>query len=368
MSNDASSLNREQFLRALNLVRPALAAQSYVPILTHFLLSGGKVTAYNDVQGIQVAFPTGMECAVPGELLVKMLGNLKADEVLVTILEGQVLVSSGRSRLKLSYLPIKDFPFSFPTTSPMAEIIINADFIKGVKKCLVSVGKDPTRPEQLGITLDSVPTLYSTDNHTISMYRLDSPKLGLPADAPVILPTFFCEQLVALSDAFPDLTISMSLYPGAVVGNVGLGANSPASARIFSKLVAETEPLDFDKIIRKHITEEDVIKFECEVPDTFDPAFDRALLILGTEVDKVTRVAIDGKKAFLLSTSGTNEVRDQVTLGIDLSEMEFLIDPELVSRGLKVSNRVSFMPKVMVMRDDSKRFTHLVAHCASVKG
>lgn len=359
--SDASSLKREDFLRVLNLVKPALAAQSFVPILTHFLLKPDRVLAYNDVQGIEAGFAVGLDCAVPGELLTKILNNLKAEEVLCSMLEGQVLVSAGRSRLKMSFLPAANFPFKFPDTPPVTRLQLNPDFIRGLTKCLTSVGSDPTRPEQLGVTLTPGPCLYATDNHTISKYKV------LEADADftqlkdqvVILPFFFCEQLISLAAAYSDQQACLDLYTGAAVATVG-------KARCFTKLAVDLEPLDFDKIIKKHVSESEVAELECEVPDDFDAAFDRALLVLSGETDKTTRVTLDGKRLFLLSSSSTNEVRDQITLGKEYkAEADFLVDPVLVARGLKVSSKAAFMPKVFVLRDLSGQFLHLIAHCTA---
>ena len=122
--SDANSLNREGLLQTLNLAKPALASQPFVPILTHFCFDGAWVLAYNDVQAIGVRYSAGVECSVPGDLLIKLLGTLQASDVQLQEESGILHVSAGRSKLKLPTLPIAQFTFDFPTDEPTGSIQI----------------------------------------------------------------------------------------------------------------------------------------------------------------------------------------------------------------------------------------------------
>ena len=71
-----STIDRAKFLAALNLARAALASQPYIPAFTHFRFDEDGVTAYNDIVGILVNFDTGLDCCLPGDLLLKSLSSM----------------------------------------------------------------------------------------------------------------------------------------------------------------------------------------------------------------------------------------------------------------------------------------------------
>lgn len=365
MSTNDNSQNREALLRLVNLVRPALANQSYIPAWTHVAFDGKSASCYNDISGISVACSLDLRACVPGELLVKALQSFNAEQVLVQQSKGEsLIVSSGRSKLKLPMLELNAFDFEFPTDRA-PEIELSDDILAGITKCKLSIGADPTQPAQMGVTLETddkgYAVLLSTDNFSISRYQSRT-KIKLPGDAPVILPTFFCEQLVVLAKAFSEAPIVLRVLAGALLVTFG------TEAQLFTKTVVDVEPLDFDRILKKNVELSKIKDLVAPIPDSFDSSFGRALLVLSQEVDKVTTVSWDGKRIKLKSSSQAGDSDD--VLPFDGPEgladpVEFHIDPSLVIRASKACTHMALQPKVLVLSDEAGKFVHLIAHCSA---
>lgn len=367
MSND--SISREALTRIVNLVKPALSTQDYMPALKHILFADGYATAFNDATGIQVTLPhedLDLDLCLPGDMLSRTLNSFNAEKVLLqpNDKDGSLVVASGRARIKLKTLPKGSHPFELPK-GKAADVTLSDDMLAGIRRCLISVGNNPSHPAGMGVTLDQVKgkaTLYSTDNATISRYATKD-SIELPGDSPVIMPTFFCEQLVSLARAFPKAEVFLRLYAGAVMAVFEQGSLSVA--RLVTKTLSDASPLDFPRIVAKHVDVDKASGLLVKIPAAFDSAFDRALLVLGSEVDKHTKVSHTDAGVKLVSTSDAGEASDAIEFE-DLSEhddRDFNVDPTLVARACKTCGRVGFFNRVMVFADDeAAKFLHLVAH------
>jgi len=354
----STEIHREPFLRSLAQARPAIAGQAYIAALTHFAFDGHLVTAYNDVSAISIRTPFDLECCLPADLLVKSLNSMSAEKVLADFGEADsVVLSSGRSKVKIPYLTIDSFPTPAQTTKPNGSFKVTAGLLKGLEKCLVGVGTAPTHPAQMGITVEpdfEGAVLYATDNFTISRYQTKD-QIKLPGDSPIILPTFFCNQLVTLAKAFPDEPVTVELHTGAVKALFG------GQAVLFTKLLVETEPMDFGHIIARYLEGEELGDLLVDIPDGFEAAFNRALLVLEEQMDKSTKISIKDGRLKLFSASGRGEATDN--LSIKAKDLEpFHADPALVSRASKLCSKMAFLPRVLVMAEGP--FSHLIAHCS----
>lgn len=360
--SDKNSIVRADLLKLALLVRPALARQDYIPALQHINFDGSYATAYNDISAISVRVEMEVERCVPGELLIRALQSFSAEEVMFQQKDSEVVVSSGRGKVKLPTLANKDFPLEWPEEDGK-EIELHRAIVRGIERVLFSVGNDPTHPEAMGVTLDSVDgyaRLFSTDAFTISSYETDK-KLKLPAGAPAILPTFFCEQLVALAKAYPEEEIVLTLHGGAHIATFG------DKARLLTKSLVEREPLDFPAMFKKQVKLDNLAKELVAIPAGFDSALERALLVLEAETDKITAVSL-GKEAFSLhSTSSRGDADDKLPFDGDLdfgAPEEIYIDPALVARAAKSCGLMGLLPKALLLADSEAKFVHLVSYCA----
>lgn len=357
-----TTANRDALLKLTALLRPALSTQTFIPALTHILFDDGFATAYNDVTAVVVKSPVDLEICVPGELFIKALSSFNADEVLIQEGAGTnpLLLTSGRSKLKMPTLPVSAFPLKMPKGEAVV-VELTDGILDGIRKCLFSVGADPTHPAQMGVTLDTdggYAVLYSTDNFTISRCKTTS-KVKLPADSPIILPTFFCDQLLSLAKAFKDDDVDLHVYPGALVATFG------KKAKLLTKTVVDLEPLDFPKIIGKHL---DVAKVKAvlkPVPTSFDAAWNRALLVLAAEADKATLVSPQNGRIVLDSKSSLGQADDELEWSGEGNRGDFHVDPTMVVRAAKICGSLAFYDRVMVLASDDASFIHLIAHCSA---
>ena len=157
-----------------------LATQAYIPALTHIQFDGEYATTYNDISAISVRAKVDVEACLPGDLLIRALNSFGAENIAFQQgpKDDSLVISSGRSKLKLPVLPLSAFPYEAPDTKKASEIVLDHSILKGIERCLLSVGNDPTHPAQMGVTLDADDkgnaVLFSTDNFTISRYQTKS--------------------------------------------------------------------------------------------------------------------------------------------------------------------------------------------------
>lgn len=362
--SDKTSIHREDLLKIASLIRPALATQTFIPAYNHIAFDGEYALTHNDIAALQVRcrdFP--VPCCVPGELFIKALGSFTAENVMLQKgdADGTLLVVSGRSRLKVPTMALKSFPFAMPK-DPGPEVKLSAEIIDAIDQCLLSAGTNPNHPSTMGVTLDVTDdgdaVLFATDNYTISR-RSTKKKISLPGDSPVILPTFFCNQLIALTRAFPKIDPILYILPGALVVEFG------EEAALFSKTISDIEPLDFQKMIKKHVR---IDNLELEtIPDAFDAAFGRQMLVLGAELDKMTKVVYDDGIMKLKSTSQVGDSDESFSFKGPKEATTFHVDPSFVIRASKLCDQMAIGERVFVMAGDKGAFLHLIAHVAPAK-
>jgi len=364
---EKTSIHRNKLLMALNLVKPALATQAYIPALTHIKFHDKVATAYNDISAVSVKVEPDWSLCLPGDLLTKTLSSFATENISVQEVDQTVVVSSGRSKIKLPSLETKQFPFEAPSLKKVPVIELDKDTLRGLERCLLSVGNDPTHPAQMGVTLDCLPSghavLYSTDNYTLSRYKTKA-KVELPGDSPVILPTFFCQQLVSLSKAFPDALPDLYVLPGLLVVKLG------EEATLSTKTLVDLEPLEFESKFEKHAKLKILADSIEVIPDQWEAAFERALLVLTTEVDKVTKITVNSESLRLSSSSNLGDAEDVLPHSGDqqattLAPPEpFYLDPGLVLRTSKVCTHMAFSSTALTVTDKDLQFVHVIAYCS----
>jgi len=201
-------------VKALSLAKPSLgAADSVLPILSHFCFMDDMVYAYNDIVATVVFVPpTGLVCGLHGDTLLGILEASGAEDATVTLDEtgtsAKLDVSGGR--VKVPALAEQDFIFVLPDAEPIASIKVSDELIRGMELCLKSVGNDSLRPEFAGVTFvlkDKKASFFSTNNETAARYMVADQIAGRKEIA-VVIPPQACEQLIRLQKALGGGTIA----------------------------------------------------------------------------------------------------------------------------------------------------------------
>jgi hypothetical protein len=288
--------------------------------------------------------------------MIKALTSLGGAEVVLALSGESLVMSCGRSKVKLPTLPIDSFPFDMPEFEGKG-IQLNSQILQGIANCLPGSGNDPTHPAQMGVTMAPIMGkigLYSTDNFTVSRYLAKSP-IKIPGEVPIILPTFFCQQLLSLAKAYPDQTIRLDAKADYLLAQIG------EHVSLYSKIAVQVEPLDFERVISKHLGSEEELEDELQsIPTGFDAAVDRSLLVVGSEVDKAATCIVGKGKLKLDTTSATAEASDSFGYKSAL-ELSVRIDPTFVSRSLKLGTHLAVLDKSMVITDGGN-FLHLISY------
>jgi len=357
------NVNRNALLSLLALVRPALAAQSFIPAWTHVLFAGGSVTTYDDTMSITVKSKDlpDVERCLPGELLIKTLNSFNASDVALQEGEHEFLLSSGRSKIKIPVLDAEEFKLPSTGSKNFDTIELDDEILDGIKLCLNAVGTDPTHAAQMGVTLgdiDGKAVLYSTDNVTISRFKTKCP-IKLPGDSPIILPTRFCNQLLVMGKAYPDSEIKLQVFAGALRAKFG------ESASLMHKTLVDTEALDFETHIENYFEPSNITKLGgySAIPNALDAAFNRALLVQGDEPDKRTEVEVTKEEIVLTSKSKMAHADDEIEWDGKMGlRKPFNVNPTEVLRGIKISTHIAFFQNVMVTGSKDGNFLHLITH------
>lgn len=359
-------MNRLDLVEKLDQARPFLLAQDFIPILTHFCFDKDHISAYNDVAGLQLSLDTELNCAVPGNLLLKMLGTM-TDETVRVEAEGENILKlkTGKTDLKLPVLTTNEFVFELPDLKGVPCVTITQDFLRGLRKCLISIGKDPSHPETTGVTWvikKKKVSIYSTDNKSLSKYSQKgikikhSPKDGIG----VITPAFFCEQLLDLVPSYLSSDESFKIYFSDKFAVAKIGEHG--DCYLFTRLISNEIIIDFEKVLGRMIEGKENIPYT-DIPDNLVASLERAVLLLTTGGTITTsHIKVDGDTTLVETESPFGKARDFVIFTEDLGKFFFEVDPELIQKGLKVTSKIALMEDVIAMRDDANSFLHLISH------
>jgi DNA polymerase-3 subunit beta len=177
------SIERDEFLKALNAVQGVVEKRNTMPILANLLMESTdnerlRITATDLEIGITSLFPARV--ISPGKItlnarnLTDITKQLPSQEMLFQLHENcDVEISCGKTVFKLHGLPAEDFP-SLPQvdeqkTFPLAAV----DLATMIDYTAFSVSTDETRYNLSGVFLekpkDNVLRMVSSDGHRLSL-------------------------------------------------------------------------------------------------------------------------------------------------------------------------------------------------------
>jgi DNA polymerase III sliding clamp (beta) subunit (PCNA family) len=347
-------MDREKLLKVLGIAKPCLATQSFVPVLTHFCFSKGKVSAYNGAQGVVVDTEVDLNCAVPGEVLYKLLNSYIASDVKLTQTENEVVVKATGSTSKVSVLPPSDFVFTLPEKLPAMKMAVTADILQGLSKCMISVNENPLLQNQYGIVMEvgkEHGVLYSTDNNRVSKYVMPDVKSDSPIK--VLLPKLFCQLLVGIGK---ELIENANIYFGDdfVVADFGVVV-------LFSKIVTDIEFLDFEKVTAQYLAE---AKTFSETPPQFLGILERSLILTAVGADTIVNLESDDKFVEVSTDGGYGTGRDEIELKAPVFKFKTKFDTKILRDAIGEVKELTFVQHgqssvVLVGRDGN--FIHMVS-------
>ncbi|MCK5235410.1 MAG: hypothetical protein KAR06_00380 [Deltaproteobacteria bacterium] len=323
---------RKDLVNKLSKVKPCLGSDGFVPILTHFCFDKKRIVAGNGTQSIAVAFESDLNCAVPGDLLYKLLSSFKDKSVKITEKTGKVNkvhIKTAGSSSHLGTLPADDFVIPEWDKDECDTIKVDAEFIKGIQQCFFSCSINPLLENQYGITLiisEKGSMMYATDGQRISSY--DMPGFKGKAKS-IFLPRVFCELIVGLGETEGTLCIGKNY----ILLDFG-------TAQVYSQLPADLEFIDFDEVIKSYYNGETLY----DAPPALSDAVNRNLILTSSDTDHMINIVTDGKNIELTSQSGHGIVRDEVEFPEDFDLLNFTMDGIYLKDALSAVDTMSFVP------------------------
>lgn len=345
-------MKRQEFIDKLKAVAPAISSNPIVPLLTTFWFTGTQLLAYND----QIALAVPLRTAFKGAISEKLLHLLEASgfEDMDLAVEDNILMvkrAGGKTAIKLAMMA-PEFLFTMPEVGgsiPQRQI---GGLVRAIDHCLMSVGTDTSKPEYLGVTVvaeNGRLTAYATDGNTISRARVKD--IDLPR---AILPGEFCRQLVSL---YGNLTEEggESLCSFAIQNREEeqYALFTTDTVALYGRIIATSSPLNFAAVLANLVPSrsEDLV----EIPEQFNGAVDRAMIVCDHDRGHTTIKIADGKMLLHSQVEGAEDVKDELTVSRNHPPLTIKVEPRLLKRGASF-DRMLIKASCVIMAKGAKLY------------
>jgi DNA polymerase III sliding clamp (beta) subunit (PCNA family) len=334
-------MRRVDLVECVDLVSPALANHDIIPILNHIWLTGSSMMAYNDAIAISTRLKTDFECAIQGNTFTSLVKTLRAEEVNLTEEKDNLRLKAGGVNITFPTMPPSSFIFEMPRPAKDTVGLPEA-FFDGIELCLQSAGTDPSKPEQLGVTLvkaEKFVALFGTNDLTFTYVPLTL-KDALPIKDRVTLSTEFCKQAVKIAK---DKTSKIEIndeYSLLASGNVTL----------FGKLIETDRPIEFHKIIN-HNVPQDLKKAAITIPTRLKEMVERAIIIsdVASEKNYTTITVTDDRLRMETKSQLRGEMMDSMKLKEHHPEVTLKIDCRNIKSGIDIYDKMLITNKCMIL-------------------
>ena len=222
------SIDRAALLRALNHVQSVVERRNTIPILSNVLLKAddGTLTMTATDMDLEINESVAATISKPGATtapahtlhdIVRKLADEGPVEIELNSEGTQMTVQAGRSKFKLSCLPVADFPALGSTELPGTFGLPAAELRALIDRTKFAMSTEETRYYLNGIYLHAadnggVPVLraVATDGHRLARFEMPLPA-GAESMPGVIIPRKAIGELRQLADEAADtITIQLS--------------------------------------------------------------------------------------------------------------------------------------------------------------
>jgi len=298
------SIERAQLFKSLQHVQSVVERRNTIPILSNVKLAAGDAGLSLNATDLDLDITETVPAEVaepgattaPAHILFDIVRKLPdgATVELSTVEEGQLMLTSGRSRFSLSALSVDEFPAMTGGTLTHSFRIAAADLRGLIDRTRFAIAVEETRYYLNGIFLhqssaEGVPVLraVATDGHRLARVELPLPEgaQGMPG---VILPRKTVTELRKLiEDTSADISVSLS------ESRVRFAFDD---AVMSSKLIDGTFP-DYERVIP---TDNDkVLEVDCKV---FSQAVDRVSAV-SAEKSRAVKMQVENSLVKLSASS-----------------------------------------------------------------
>lgn len=351
-------LNREEFLAVLQQLKPAIADNDIIPLNTHVWFTGTHALASNNSSmGIRIPFKVEFTGGVRGLLLLGFLANTTVDEVTLEPNGDKLALKAGKARLELATLPIDQMPIVLPDEKLKA-VTLTEEFIAGLGKVEISTKnyQKSETAEVRGVTV--VPQgkellVFGTDSTTVARAKVPMIK-DWPTKDRMILPVPFVKQITTMAKE-AKLETSLTLYErdSVMVRNKKALAFSPQEPCL-------DKPVNLVKITNDFTNG----MTYTPIPARLKLALARADVLLQFEAKEGQFIQFNVNKTVLTiySKTAAGELKDTLPLDNELPQIELLISPVPLQRGLALCDKMGVVDKGIAL--EGENFTYIIARVA----
>lgn len=180
------TLNRSELLAALEQVKGSVAQKSFVPILTHVLISGDTVFGYDSEVGVRAKLTTKVETPfnVRATTFHELVKNLSDEEIHLTVTKERIKLVCGGHTSTLSQI-VEDYPK--PTVKVLADSwrSVPAGFKEAIERARIAVSTNENNKILSGLCISGA-RVYGGDGQRAvrcTLEGLDSPLMLLGSKA-----------------------------------------------------------------------------------------------------------------------------------------------------------------------------------------
>lgn len=338
-------MKRQELVRVLELVAPALSNQMLVEVFTHFMFTKGHVSAFDDVLAIVAkADVSDTAFSVSGKTLLDLLKNSSGDEADFTIKDEHVLVKAGRSTFKLPYSSEDDFIFEVPKEKWVVTVPIDEDVLRGLDICIGTTARDETMRALMGVFLnvEKGAAFYSCNGDTVSKFVLDGKVKG--AGKYHMLPNKFVDALLRITKETEttqgEIRIS-DRWACAVLNN---------GFTLYGKQI-EADGAGFDPAEQLADTVPGKVAY-VDVPKGLPEALARARVVADRETAP-TALSVASNRLRLHTEAHLGTVNDDLPIK-GHADVEAKIHASLLAPSLEVCTKMSICDNCTIFRLDDK--------------
>lgn len=343
---------------ALNAIAPALSNKDLLEELCCAWFDGERVSAFNDVIGMEFAFPADFRGGVRGSLLLGLLNNAKTEDVEFKSggnPETGIVYKAGKAKADLALLGTERRIWTHDDAQPTVTVKLTEAMLACFKSILLSAGTNTSVPDQLGVTIIrnegadaqyGALDFYTTDRATISWNVCDAPE-GWPPGR-IAAPVQFVEQLLKLAkpddelDCYADRLVLVTADDTILMGRL-LSIDQPLA---FGDAVAKSVPADMNLF---------------PVPPGMRDAVLRSKVVLGTSSDKKITVTLSAGKMILLTKNlKYGELRDELDAPGNTTDLSLNVNVDLLARGVENASEIA-ASKDCIVTTASSGLIHLIA-------
>lgn len=145
---------------ALKFAQGAVSKKDFVPALTHFQISNGRVTGYDGKLSLSAPIALDLDCCPKAGPFVNAVNACQDTAQLAMTANGRLSIRSGKFRAHVECMPVDTFPEVVPEGLPVA---IDGGLLPALKVLYDFSAEDASRPWAAGVLLDGE-SAFATNN------------------------------------------------------------------------------------------------------------------------------------------------------------------------------------------------------------